>query len=138
MATKARLEATALVLVVFLLGALLGGVGNHMWNQRVAGEPLASSGTTPGAGPARGPVMNALCQQIQLTAEQQKQLDAIIVETRGKYQALYAPLDGPKEQIRQEGRASIRAILTPDQHPKFDEFLRHLDEQRKKDAAAGH
>ena len=33
--TKKRGEAAVLVLVVFLLGALLGGVGNHLWDERV-------------------------------------------------------------------------------------------------------
>ncbi len=35
--TKARGEAAALVAVVFLLGILLGGVGNHLWGERVWG-----------------------------------------------------------------------------------------------------
>ena len=34
MASKnARLEAAALVFVVFLLGLLLGGVGSHLWDE---------------------------------------------------------------------------------------------------------
>ncbi len=36
------------------------------------------------------------------------------------------------EQVRKQGREQIRAILTPEQRPKFEEFLRKLDEERKK------
>lgn len=87
--------------------------------------------------------MIAQCtHDLQLTPDQQKQMIAIIDDTRAKWTALYAPLDPQKEQIRQDGRAHIRAILTPEQQVKFDDFMRRIDEQRKKDAerqaAAGH
>jgi hypothetical protein len=57
-------------------------------------------------------------------------------DTRAKWRALYAPLDAQHEDIRQQGRARVRAILTPAQLPKFEDFVQRLDEQRKKDQAA--
>jgi hypothetical protein len=133
METKnARLEAAALVFVVFLLGLLLGGVGSHLWDERVLGQEAVNTK------PTREQVLNDLTQRLQLTAEQQKQIAVQIDDTRAKWQALYAPLDAQHEQIRQEGRASIRAVLTPEQQIKFDDFLKRLDEQRKKEAAEGH
>ena len=120
METKnARLEAAALVLVVFLLGLLLGGVGNHLWDERVLGQQ-AQLNTKP----TRNQVINDLTQRLQLTPDQQKQIVATIDDTRSKWQALYAPLDAPREQIRLQGRANIRAVLTPDQQLKFDDFLK--------------
>jgi hypothetical protein len=135
METKnARKEAAALVFVVFLLGLLLGGVGNHLWDERVHGqEQLNAQVNTK---PTRQQVVDDLNQRLQLTADQQTKVAAQIDETRAKWQALYAPLDAPREEIRQQGRANIRAILTPDQQSKFDDFLKQLDEQRKKEAAA--
>jgi hypothetical protein len=131
---NARIEAAALVFVVFLLGILLGGVGDHLWNERVQGqEQLAAK---PNTKPTRDQVINDLTQRLQLTPEQQKQIAVTIDDTRAKWQALYAPLDGQHEEIRQQGRAGIRAALTPDQQVKFDDFLKRLDEQRKKDAAS--
>jgi Spy/CpxP family protein refolding chaperone len=38
------------------------------------------------------------------------------------------------EQARQKGRDQIRAILTPEQKPKFEEFLKRMDEERKRNA----
>jgi len=37
---KKRGEAAVLVVIVFLLGALLGGVGNHLWGERVWGKQM--------------------------------------------------------------------------------------------------
>jgi len=127
--TKARLEAAALFLVVFALGAVFGALGSRVWNQRVSGEPAAIN-----TKPTRNQVMEDLTQRLQLTPEQKKQVAVAIDDTRAKWQALYAPLDGQREAIRQEGRAKMRAALTPEQQEKFDEFLKRLDEQRKKEA----
>lgn len=135
--TKAKQEAAALFFVVFLLGVLLGGVGVHLWGQRVWGE------TKPvNTNPTRAQAIAECTRELQLTPDEQKQMIAIIDDTRAKWAALYAPLDPQREQIRLEGRARIRAILTPEQQVRFDDFMRRIDEQRKKDAerqaAAGH
>ena len=127
---KARREATALVFLVFLLGVVFGGVGDHLWRVRAASQqPINTK-------PTRDQVMSGLTQQLQLTPDQQKRIGAAIDDTHAKWQALYAPLDAPREEIRQQGRANIRAVLTPEQQAKFDDFMRRLDQQRKKEAAA--
>jgi Spy/CpxP family protein refolding chaperone len=134
---KARREAAALILVVFLLGVVLGGLGSHLWGERVWGGPPAPVNTRP----TRDQVIAQCTHELQLTPDQQKQLISIIDDTRGKWAALYAPLDPQREQVRQDGRAHIRAILTPEQQVKFDDFMHRIDEQRKKDAerqAASH
>jgi len=129
---KTRTEAALLVFVVFLLGALVGGLGYHLWGERVWGHqgPIGHMGP-----PSREQIVSDLNHELQLTPDQQKQLGSIIDETRAQVRALYTPLDAQHEQIRQQGRARIRAILTAEQQPKFDAFMQKIDEQRKKDAA---
>ncbi len=130
---NARIEAAVLVMVVFVLGILLGGVGGHLWDERVQGQVQAQTAAQLNLKPTRNERVNDLTQRLQLTADQQKQVAAAIDDTLSKWQALYAPLDAPREEIRQQGRAGIRALLTPDQQIKFDDFLRQLDEQRRLD-----
>lgn len=125
--TKARREAAVLVVVVFLLGATLGAVGNHLWGARVLGMRTADQ-------PARLHGMADLAKQLQLTPEQQKQVVGITDDVRTRWKALYTPLDAEREQMRLQGRQKIRSILTPEQQPKFDAYIQRLDEQRKKDA----
>jgi len=129
--TKARREAAILFVVVFLLGALLGGIGNHLWQERVAGHEPASSVLRP----TRAHIIEESTRELQLTPDQQKQFAAIIDDTRHKWQVLYEPLDAQREQIRQDGRGRIRAMLAPDQQLKFDDLMRRLDDRRKKEAA---
>jgi hypothetical protein len=127
---NARIEAVALVIVVFVLGILLGGVGGHLWDERLEGQVQAQTAAQLNLKPTRNERVSDLTQRL-LTPEQQKQIATVIDDTLSKWQSLYAPLDAPREQIRQQGRAGIRAVLTPDQQIKFDDFLRQLDEQRR-------
>ena len=124
---KKRGEAAVLVVVVFLLGALLGGVGNHVWGERVWGKQTISSQ------PTKGTIVRDLTNQLQLTPDQQKQLGVIVDDTRTQWRALYTTIEPRHEEIRQQSRDRIRAILTPDQKPKFEEFMKRIDEQRQKD-----
>ena len=127
---KGRREAAILFFLVFLLGVLFGGVGDHVWNQRVAGEQHIVTN------PTRNEIITSCTHELQLTPDQQKQLSAIIDDTMAQWKALYSPLNGQRDAIREEGRQRIRAILNPAQQQKFNTFMRQIDEQRKKDAAA--
>lgn len=126
--TKGRGQAAILVVVVFLLGALLGGLGTHIW-----GEHMRGGVRMPGTLPPRNQVIADMTRELRLTADQQKQLATIIDETRTQVLALYAPLEPQHEQMRQHGRDRVRAILTPEQLPKFDQFIHRVDEEREKE-----
>ena len=126
--TKGKGQAAILVVVVFLLGALLGGIGTHVWGERMRGGVRM-----PGTLPPRNQVISDMTRELQLTPDQQKQLAAIIDDARAQVRALYAPLDSQHEQIRQHGRDRVRAILTPEQLPKFEQFIQRIDEERKKE-----
>jgi len=124
---KKRGEAALLVLVVFLLGVLLGGVGNHVWGERVWGKQI------PAGQPTKGQIVSDLTRELQLTSDQQKQLAVIVDDTRAQWRTLYSTIEPEHERIRQQSRDRIRAFLTPEQKPKFEEFMKRIDEQRQKD-----
>jgi hypothetical protein len=125
---KTKREAAGLVIIVFVLGVLLGGVGNHVWGDRVWGRGI----TAPGQSPNRDNLIKDLTRTLALTQDQQNQLGAIVDETRAKWVALEVSVQPEHERIRLDGRGRIRAILTPDQQKKFEVFLQQLDEKRKK------
>ncbi len=120
-------KATLLVIFVFLLGIALGAVGMRVAEQRVLGDRRAEH--TRMGGPAR--LVEQLTQELALTVEQQQQLNSILEDTRKKYEGTYTTIRPQMEQTRQEGRARIRSILTPAQLPKFEEYLKRIDEERK-------
>jgi Spy/CpxP family protein refolding chaperone len=128
--SKARLEAAALVGVVFLLGISLGGVANHLWGQRVWGMRNELATTAP-----QSRLDDQLTEELQLTADQQKQLRGITAEAQAKWRELYSPLESRRSEIREQSHEQMRGILTPEQQPKFDAFMQRLAEQRKREAA---
>jgi Spy/CpxP family protein refolding chaperone len=121
-------KAALLVGVVFLLGAGLGGMVGYMFAHRTA---FAAPGQ-PNDDVRRAQKVQRLTQELNLTAEQQKQLDVIIASVQAQYKAIHKSTDPQINEARQKGREQIRAILTPEQKPKFEDFLRHLDEERKR------
>jgi Spy/CpxP family protein refolding chaperone len=120
-ATKAKSEAGILVLIVFILGLLVGGVGNHLWGVHVWGSQVP-----PHTGPGHQPPQ-PISQVLGLSPDQQKQLDAIFNDTHPKFEALDSQYRQQRDALRMQTRARIRAILTPDQQVKFDAMTKDQD-----------
>ena len=114
--------------VVFLLGAALGGMLGYVFAHHTA---MAAPAQMTDA-QKRAQKVDRLTQELNLTASQQQQLDAILTSVQGEYKVIRQSTEPQIDQARQKGREQIRAILTPEQKPKFEEFLKRLDEERKK------
>jgi Spy/CpxP family protein refolding chaperone len=133
-ANQGNRKAFLLVCVLFVLGVALGSVGTYLVTSRVSAARLQSA-TIHGPGHA----MAMFTRDLNLTPDQQSQIQSILNDTRSKYADLHQKLDPEYEQVRHLGREHIRQILTPDQRPKFEELLRQIDEDRRqRQAAEGH
>jgi Spy/CpxP family protein refolding chaperone len=80
----------------------------------------------------RAQKVQRLTQELRLVPDQQRQLEAIIASVQAQYRAIRQSTEPQINEVRQKGRDQIRAFLTPEQKSKFEEFLRRLDEERKK------
>jgi Spy/CpxP family protein refolding chaperone len=128
--SSATRKAALWVGVVFLLGAALGGMIGYVFAHHTT--MAASPQMTEAA--KRAQKVQRLTQELNLSPEQQKQLDAIMASVQAQYKAIHQSTDPQINEARQRGREQIRAILTPEQKPKFEEFLKRLDEERKRNA----
>ena len=125
---SATRKAALWVGVIFLLGAALGGMMGYGFAHR-----SVSAGSTPLPEPVRrAQRVEQLTQLLNLTNAQSQQIDAILMQKHAEAKALHDQMDAQLEQVHQKGRDQIRAVLTPEQKPKFEEFLKNLDEQRKR------
>ncbi len=125
-ASKGSRKAVLLVLLVFVLGIALGGVSVILWTSRVHAARPQTTGRKTARTVAR------FTRDLNLNADQEKQIEAILSDTRAKYAALHHKLDPEYEQVRSEGRERIRQVLTTEQRPKFEELLRQMDEDRRR------
>jgi len=133
--TKGSRKAALLVSVVFVLGIALGALGTYLVTSRVlAARPQASQASL-----AHNPAgtLAMFTRGLDLTPDQQKQLEAIFNDTRARYAALHQKLDPEYEQVRQQGRDKIRQILTPEQRPKLEDLLHRIDEERARRQSGG-
>jgi len=132
--TPATRKAALWVGAVFLLGAALGGVLGYLFAHRpvnAANPPLSEP-------ERRAQRVQQLTRDLSLTPQQAQQLDAILLQRHAETKAIHEQTDAQIDAVRQKGRAQVRAILTPEQLPKFEEFLRQMDEQRKRNGPPPH
>jgi Spy/CpxP family protein refolding chaperone len=123
-----RGKAAFLVIAVFVLGAALGGVGIYSVMRRTfAAPPVAMSDPERHAHRVQ-----RLTTELSLTGDQQKRVDEILAQWEARYKAIEQEKVPQLEQARHDTRVKIREILTPEQKPKFEEFLRRIDERRAK------
>jgi flagellar basal body-associated protein FliL len=126
-ANQGSRKAVVLVFVLFVLGIALGSVGTYMVTMRVqAARPAATLVHNPAH------TMAMYTRDLNLNADQQTQIMAILNDMRAGYAALHEKLDPEYERVRQQGRERIRQLLTAEQRPKFEELLRQIDEDRRK------
>ena len=124
---SATWKAALWVGVVFLLGAALGGMIGYSYEHH-----LVSAASTPPPEPVRrAQRVEELTKVLSLTSAQSQQVDAILLERHTEVKTIHDQTDAQIDQVRQKGRDQIRAILTPEQKPKFEDFLRDLDQKRK-------
>ena len=121
-------KATVWLAIVFVLGAALGGVFGYYFAHR----SYASERTVLSAGARRAQRREKLTREVQLTPDQQKQVIAILDQSQVEYKAIHDVMDPRIESVRQKTRDQIRGLLSADQKPKFEEFLRRMDEERKR------
>jgi Spy/CpxP family protein refolding chaperone len=125
--TPASRKAAIWVVVVFLLGAIAGGMVGYGYAHR----SVAAASAPMSEPERRAKRVEQLTRDLGLTSAQAKQLDSILLQWQGKLKAIHDQSEAQKQQLRVEGRDEIRAILAPEQKPKFEEFLRKMDEERK-------
>lgn len=117
-------RAVVYLLLVFLLGFAGGGLAGY-WGAKAGWFHRF------GAGGERGP-LKWLTRELDLTPEQQEQLEPILDKTGQEYFRLYEKVRPEFKQVRQEAREKIRALLTPEQRVRFEELVREIEKREAK------
>ena len=93
-----------------------------------AGAPSPEEGTRKGEGgqQAGAAMRERLAKELNLSAEQQARLEAILNDTRDRIRAIDAEDKGERrkqsERLRAESRARIGEILNPEQRKRYEEM----------------
>ena len=125
-------KALALIVLVLVLGVALGAVGHSLFDRRVLGA-RAQTQLQPRPNPPRA--VARLTTELNLTPEQQKQIGDILMDMQHRFDAIHEQMNPQFAQIREQGHDQIRQILTTEQRPKFEDFLKRVAEDRRRRAA---
>jgi len=118
--TKARL----VIMAIFVFGFVGGALSMNLYTR-------ATATTKPSEVTPRHYFFDSLNDKCKLSTDQQAQIRAICDDTFNKFHDIGKQVEPQMNQARQEGRDRIRAILTKDQLPKFEELLAELDKKRQ-------
>ncbi|HVF42485.1 MAG TPA: hypothetical protein VM936_05725 [Pyrinomonadaceae bacterium] len=122
----ARAKVIAAALAVFVLGCVTGAALDSAYRLRAAGRPR-----TPHGQQGRDDFFKSLQKNLDLDARQTEQIRGVIDETRAGYRQLQTEVSPRYDALRRDGRARIRALLTPEQQQKFDRMTAERDARRQ-------
>jgi Spy/CpxP family protein refolding chaperone len=128
---QSRMQARLWLAIVFVLGVAIGLTFGFSFAHRSYASTTQPQMSEP---ERRAKRVAEMTSEIDLTAAQSQQVDAIIHEAHEQMKKVREKSDADLDAVRQKARGEMRELLTPQQKPKFEEFVRKMDEERKKQA----
>jgi len=116
--------------VVFALGLAIGAVfGYNFAHKSFAADRPPVALSEPERRAAR---VAEITKELQLTPEQTQKVDSVLHQAHDDMRVIREKSDADMDAVRQKARSQMRTFLTPEQLPRFEAFVKKLDEQRKK------
>jgi len=104
------------IVVSLVIGLVIGAAGGIHYSHRMAHRWMNQA-------PER--FLKHIDRQVRLTDSQRQQIRALLNADRDKIAAFH-------QDIRKATQAQIRALLTPEQQPKFDAMIARHEARMKK------
>ena len=127
-----RSSALAGVVALFLVGVVVGVLGaelvrrHHPWG--LAAGPGHQGGPIGHLGMGHRIVATELTRRLDLTADQQRQIEPILAETHREAQAIWREVRPRVLAVIEQGENRIAQILTPRQREEFEAIRRERAE----------
>jgi uncharacterized iron-regulated membrane protein len=125
-----RQKAGLWLAVVFALGLAIGVVFGYNFAHKSFAAPANLS--EPERRAAR---VADLTRELQLTPEQSQKVDTVLHQAHDEMRTIREKSDADMDAVKQKARSEMRTFLTPEQLPKYEAFVKKLDEERKKQQA---
>lgn len=114
--------------LVFVSGSVVGALAYRTYN-----PPTARSSAPPKLSPEefRRQYLEEMRTRVGMSPDQVKKLDEILDETRSRFRESRDKHDQEIKTIREEQFAKVRAILTPEQLPKYEQVRSERDQRMR-------
>jgi hypothetical protein len=123
--SKSRLKTWLVLVAVFVLGAVTGIGISGVYRSK------ANASYREGRGRDHQAMFEKIRNDLNLNAEQSKDMQKVLEETAGEFRTLRGELRPRYEELRLKARGRMRAILTTEQQQKFDALMAEIDARRQ-------
>jgi hypothetical protein len=124
---RRTLQAKLLILAIFIIGVLTGAVLMDVYETRVFSRNESRSGRSGNIRETR-----SFQEFLELTEEQQSQVDLVLEATRESFRTLREQTRPLYDDLREDSRGQIRAILTEEQLVRFDEWIEREGQRERR------
>ena len=121
-----NLPITLYLFLVFVSGAVVGALAYRLYS-----PPAAKSAQRVSPEEWRRRFLDEIHTRVNLTPDQMQKVNAIMDETRARFDSAREKHHQVVDQIREEQRAKMRALMTPEQLPKYEQFRADVDARAK-------
>ena len=121
-----NIPITLYLFLVFVSGAVVGALG-----YRVYSPPAAKSAPRVSPEEWRRRFLDEFQTRVNLTPDQVQKVNVIMDETKVRFDSAREKHHQVVEQIREEQRTKMRAVMTPEQLPKYEQFRADVDTRSK-------
>ena len=132
--TNSQTKARVIVVFVFVIGFAAGALGLNLYQRLTS----SSNKESPRSGTEF--LIKRMNDKVGLSSDQQEQIKTILDETNDKYREIRKDMEPrikdfePRfNTVRQESRDRIRALLTPEQLPKYEQMVQDHDKMREQE-----
>jgi uncharacterized membrane protein len=132
--SNSQTKARVIVVSVFVIGFVAGALALNLYQRLTS----SSSKDIPHNGTEF--LIKRMNDKVGLSADQQDQIKKILDETNDKYREIRKDMEPrikdfePRfNAVRQESRDRIRALLTPEQLPKYEQMVQDHDKLREQE-----
>ncbi|MBI4390257.1 MAG: hypothetical protein HY575_00050 [candidate division NC10 bacterium] len=123
-----RLKVPGVLVAVYVLGIATGALGFTLYRTYSAPpSPARWQGRFD-----RERYVDRLTQALQLQEGQRQQLDRILDDARDEFGKLRQTIHPQAQEIKQQARARIREMLSPDQQRRFEAFVEEWEAERQR------
>jgi Spy/CpxP family protein refolding chaperone len=122
-----RNHLTAVVLAILLFGSgiAVGALGRRYYDVRVVNANSPNS--------FRQRYLTEMQTRLKLKPEQVRQLEGIMADTRAQFRALREASRPQMTEIKRQHTAKVKAILTPEQVPIYDQLVAEHEQHARED-----
>ena len=127
--TKPRLSAAVYLSLVFLSGALVGGLSYRLY--AVNSVSAITGSFRPSPEEARRRYMDSIRSRVKLDEQQIEQVNRILDETRAQFDQVRGKMHAEGQAIQNRQVEEITAILRDDQKPLYAAFREERERLRQ-------